>query len=371
MSGQNDNQSFNMAKTIHLLALEGGHDAGLCAWLDAFAAASALGHAAGLIETPWTVRLVGVRPTVRSARGLGWPVQAADALPAPDLLLLPALQPPELGAEALAQRLAAPDAADARWQVLRAAEAGSRLAAACSGVVLLASIGLLDGARATTSWWLLPGLRQRHPAIRLEPDRLWVEDPAAWTAAGGAAHLDLALAWLASELPAVAPELGRRLLAAPRRSQAAYALAGQDAVVDPLAGRFERWAQARLARGFDLQDAAAALGLPVRTLHRRLHRALGRSPLAAFQALRVRHALQRLAEPGVRIEAVAAEVGYADAATLRSLLRRQLGQGLRSLREAGEGTAAASPTVRPVKLPVPLGRDPEPAPDPDPDADGR
>lgn len=340
--GQIDNAGLIMAKTIHLLALEGGHDAGLSSLLDTLAAASALGHAAGLIPASWTLRLVGVRPTVRSARGLGWPVQAADSLPAPDLLLLPALQPPELGAEALARRLEAADAADARWQVLRAAEAGSRLAAACSGVFLLAGTGLLDGACATTSWWLAPAFRRRFPAVRLAPERLWVEDRAAWTAAGASAHLDLALALAGQALPEVAAALGRRLLAAPRASQAGYALAGQEAEADPLVQRFEHWALGRLARGFALTEAAQALGLPVRTLNRRLHAALGKSPLAAFQALRVRHALQRLAEPGVRVEQVAAEVGYADATTLRSLLRQQLGQGVRALRGTA-GPADAKP----------------------------
>ena len=58
---------------------------------------------------------------------------------------------------------------------------------------------------------------------------------------------------------------------------------------------------------------------------------LGKSPLAYFQDLRVEHA-RRLVRSGVDIDAIAAEVGYVDGATLRTLLRRRLGRGVRELR---------------------------------------
>ena len=102
---------------------------------------------------------------------------------------------------------------------------------------------------------------------------------------------------------------------------------------DPLIERFERWARERLARGFSLHDAASALAVSPRTLQRRMEAVLGKSPLAFFQDLRVEHA-QHLVSIGQGLEEIASEVGYADAATVRSLLRRKLGRGVRELRSA-------------------------------------
>jgi AraC-like DNA-binding protein len=59
---------------------------------------------------------------------------------------------------------------------------------------------------------------------------------------------------------------------------------------------------------------------------------LGKSPLAYFQDLRVEYAQSRLHNGGDDIEAIAADVGYADGATLRTLLRQRLGRGVRDLR---------------------------------------
>lgn len=59
---------------------------------------------------------------------------------------------------------------------------------------------------------------------------------------------------------------------------------------------------------------------------------LGKSPLAYFQDLRVEHAQTLLHGAGMDIEAIAAAVGYADGATLRSLIRQRLGRGVRDLR---------------------------------------
>jgi transcriptional regulator GlxA family with amidase domain len=51
-----------------------------------------------------------------------------------------------------------------------------------------------------------------------------------------------------------------------------------------------------------------------------------------FQDLRVERARSLVQGSALDIEAIAAEVGYADGATLRTLLRERLGRGVRDLR---------------------------------------
>lgn len=96
--------------------------------------------------------------------------------------------------------------------------------------------------------------------------------------------------------------------------------------------QFEHWARHRLSKGFSLSEAASAVGTSKRTLSRRLHAVLGKSPLSYFQDLRAEHAVHRLRTSNDSVELIAAQVGYADGTTLRSLLRRKLGRAVSELR---------------------------------------
>ncbi len=69
----------------------------------------------------------------------------------------------------------------------------------CSGSFVLAAAGLLDGRTATTHWSCTEEFRQRFPAVRLEPDRIFVHEERVWTSAG-TAGIDLALALIGEDL---------------------------------------------------------------------------------------------------------------------------------------------------------------------------
>jgi transcriptional regulator GlxA family with amidase domain len=101
---------------------------------------------------------------------------------------------------------------------------------------------------------------------------------------------------------------------------------------DPLVQKFERWARERLADGFSLDAAARTVGTSKRTLARRIHDVLGKSPLSYFQDLRIERAVHLLRTSSDDVESIAAAVGYADGVALRNLLRRKLGRGVREIR---------------------------------------
>jgi transcriptional regulator GlxA family with amidase domain len=98
--------------------------------------------------------------------------------------------------------------------------------------------------------------------------------------------------------------------------------------------RFERWVRARLADRFTIDDAAKAIGASKRTLARRMESVVGKSPLEFVQSLRVERAVHLLKTSSASVDEVASKVGYADGATLRVLLRRELNVGIRELRRA-------------------------------------
>jgi transcriptional regulator GlxA family with amidase domain len=213
---------------------------------------------------------------------------------------------------------------------------GARIAAACIGTFLLAESGLLHGHEATTAWWLGPLFRQRYPEVRLDERRMLVPSGEFVTAGAAMGHLELGL-WLVRQTsPALADMVARYLLVDTRPSQAPYMIPMHLANADPLVQRFERWARDRLDHGFSLDVAADALHVSKRTLQRRMEAVLGKSPLSYFQDLRVERAVHLLRTSRKDIEAIAAEVGYADGVTLRTLLRKRLGRGVRELRALSE-----------------------------------
>ena len=84
-----------------------------------------------------------------------------------------------------------------------------------------------------------------------------------------------------------------------------------------------------------LGQKSAREGVLERTLARRLQSVLGKTPLSYFQDLRVEHAVHLLRTGNASVDQVAAQVGYSDGVTLRALLRRKLGRGVRELRRGG------------------------------------
>jgi transcriptional regulator GlxA family with amidase domain len=315
---------------IAVLALDGVFDTGLCAVLDTFATANELAALQRIAVPRFQVGVVGLRRRVRTALGLQVPVVPVAAAPAPDWVVVPA--PGAKTPDVLEPVLARADTRDAVAQLRAWHDGGARIAAACIGGFVLAESGLLDGHDATTTWWLGPLFRQRYPGVRLDESRLLVPSGDFVTAGAAIGHLDLAL-WLVRQAsPEVAALAARYLLVDARPSQAPYMIPDHLAHNDPLVERFERWARGRLAEGFSLDAAADALATSKRTLQRRMEAVLGKSPLSYFQDLRVERAMHLLATTRTDIEAIATAVGYADGVTLRTLLRRRLGRGVRELR---------------------------------------
>jgi transcriptional regulator GlxA family with amidase domain len=147
--------------------------------------------------------------------------------------------------------------------------------------------------------------------------------------------MDLAL-WLVRRVsPELASLTAKYLIVDSRPVQSAYALTDHLVHADPVVQRFDTWARARLKDGFSLDKAARAVGASKRTLARRLHAVIGRSPLAYVQSLRVERAVHLLKTSRSSVDDVAARVGYADGATLRTLLRRRLNAGVKEIRRGG------------------------------------
>lgn len=315
---------------INVLALNGVFDTGLATILDAFSTANELAHVAHQDTVRFEVDVVGMGQSVKTAQG--WNVQVKDArdADAPELVIIPALgyKMPET----LLPALVRPEVREAANVLANWVEAGAAAAAACIGTFVLAESGLLDGHEATTTWWLAPLFRQRYPKVRLDESRIVVRSGSVLTAGAALSHLDMALWLIGQSSPELAALVARYLVVDSRPSQSAYIIPTHFAHEDPVVRRFEKWARANLAAGFSLDEAASAVNVSKRTLARRLQEVLGKTALEYVQDLRVEQAVHLLKTTSMGVEHIAARVGYDDGATLRTLLRRKLGRGVRELR---------------------------------------
>jgi transcriptional regulator GlxA family with amidase domain len=314
---------------IHVLALDGAFDTGLSVVLDAFGTANELASELSS-SASFEVSLVGVRRAVSTHHGFRLPVELASARAEPDVVIVPALgsKTPDL----LRPALDRPDVSEACRLIRAWSDRGAVAAAACTSTFVLARSGLLDGRRATTSWWLAPFFRQQFPAVELAEAEMVVTGRGVVTAGAALGHLDLALHLVRRRSPALAAAVARYLTAELGRAQSAFAIPDQMAHEDPIVERFERWARRHMVERFSLRDAARSVGASERTLGRRMQEVLGKSPLSYVQDLRVERAVHLLQTSGESVDEVASKVGYSDGVTLRTLLRRKTGRGVRELR---------------------------------------
>lgn len=321
-----------LAMRIYVLALDGVFDTGIAVVLDALQTANELAEITKLSSLRFDVTVVGLRRAVRTSLGFTVPTNDSARRPTPDWVIVPALGFKMPGP--LQAALARPDVGEAT-KLLRAwAAKGANVAAACIGTFVLAESGLLDYHEATTTWWLSPLFRQRYPNVRLDESRMIVSSGKIVTAGAALSHMDLALWLIRRKSPKLAALTAKYLIVDPRPSQSAYVVADHLAHSDPLVERFERWVRSNLAQGFSLDAAVAATGSSKRTLARRLQSVLGKSPRSYFQELRVERAVHLLKTTPDGVDAIAAKVGYSDGITLRNLLRRHLGVGVREIRRS-------------------------------------
>ena len=316
---------------VGVFVVDGVADFGLAAVGEVLGTANALRHEISSPPPPWRITTLGSSPSVRT--GAGHVVAATVVDPAtyrPDLLVVPATNVKE--ADGLIATVTSPEHA-AALELIRATGArGVPLAAACTGTFFLAEAGVLDGRTATTSWWLGPVFRRRYPRVHLDASRTLCRSGGVTTAGAAIAHVNLVLSLVQAASPALAERVARYLLIGDPRSQGDFAIPSVLARSDPVVTRFEEWVRGHLDHNIQVPAAARALGLSERTLQRATASTLGVSPLDFITAIRVEHAAHLLRSTDLSTEAVAGRVGYANASTLRDVVRRHRGVTIRELR---------------------------------------
>jgi transcriptional regulator GlxA family with amidase domain len=219
---------------------------------------------------------------------------------------------------------AAADPALVDWVRQRAAGA-RRVASVCTGAFLLAASGVLDGRRAATHWSVCKEFAQRYPAVRVEPDPIFVRDGSVWTSAGVTAGIDLALALIEQDLGrTVALAVARYLVVFLKRpgGQAQFSTALSLQSAEDEFGALHGWINKHLADEISLPMLADQAGMSERSFSRHYAEATGLTPARAVERLRVEAARRMLSESRLPVKRISQRCGFGSEETMRrSFLR--------------------------------------------------
>jgi len=202
---------------------------------------------------------------------------------------------------------------------------GVQLAGSCSGGFLLAESGLLDGHRATCSWWLATTFRERYPNVRLEEDAMVIEDAGMLTA-GGACSLQSMMMKLIGRVGGeeLAQQTARLLLIdGERQSQAPYvSQALMERPRNSLSEKAEHFLLRQLHHEVSVTQLAEHCGTSERSLLRHFRTHHGVTPVAHIQHLRVERAKALLETTHLSFDEIVERCGYSDSASFRKLFKR-------------------------------------------------
>jgi transcriptional regulator GlxA family with amidase domain len=217
------------------------------------------------------------------------------------------------------------------------ARRGSRVASVCSGTYVLAEAGLLEGKRATTHWRQTRDFIARYPKVRLEADRIYVQDGNIWSSAGITAGIDLALAMIADEFgEEIAQATARQLVLYHRRSGGQSQFSALLELKSP-SGRFKpllAWAREHLDTDLTVERLADQAHMSPRHFSRSFTAETGISPSKAVERLRIEVARTRVQSGSEPIEQIAKGAGFGDTERMRRAFMRTFGHPPQSLRRA-------------------------------------
>ena len=214
-------------------------------------------------------------------------------------------------------------------QLQTLAQGTTRVASVCSGALVLAATGLLDGRRAVTHWDDCDMLAQSFPNVQVEMDPIYIKDGPIWTSAGITAGIDMALA-------IVAEDLGRASAFAMARSMVTQMVrAGGQSQFSPVlsrqwrdrAGQFEAlhaWITDNLAAPLSVEDLAQHMHMSPRNFARVYAKSMGVTPAKAVEAIRTETAQGLLETTDLSVKTIAHRCGFGEEDRMRRAFVRQL-----------------------------------------------
>jgi transcriptional regulator GlxA family with amidase domain len=307
-----------MAHSVLIALYDGVQSLDVSGPLEVFAGANTYAQARG--ERPYyslRTASVGAAAVVTSSGLRLLPDGDLDTARPPDTIVVPGGEGSRTPAEGVLRNLS------------RLAPRASRVMSVCTGALLLAQIGLLDGRRATTHWAVCATMAQRYPAVHVDPEPIFVRDGSIFTSAGVTAGIDLALALVEDDLgrePALI--IARHLVMFLRRpggqAQFSAQLSQQFAQRESLR-EVQQWIADRPAADLSVESLASRAGMSPRHFARAFQAEVGVTPGRYVGLARLESARRLLEDTNHGVDQIARSCGFGVAETMRRAFHRELG----------------------------------------------
>lgn len=226
--------------------------------------------------------------------------------------------------------------------VRRTARHARRIASVCSGAFVLAEAGLLDGRRVTTHWEYANQLQQGYPQVRMELDKIYLQDGNLWTSGGVTAGIDLSLAMIEEDLGPAAAQRVARVLVVYHRRMGGQSQFSEMLRMEPETDRVRRaltYAREHLQEQLSVERLAESAHLGARQFSRLFVRETGETPARAVERLRTEAAHTQVMESTASIETIARHVGFESAERMRRAFIRLYGQPPQAVRRIARSPA--------------------------------
>lgn len=212
-----------------------------------------------------------------------------------------------------------------------------RITSICTGAFLLAQAGLLDGKRVTTHWMFADQLARQYARLRVEADRIYIQDGRFYTSAGVTAGMDLALALVEEDHgSALALQVARTLVLFLRRpggqNQFSALLSAQASDRKPLR-ELQIWMAENLQRNLSVNELASRVAMSPRNFARVFVREFGTTPACFVENLRIEASRRILETTAKNLKEISAAVGFHNTEVMRRAFERTVGTSPKRYRE--------------------------------------
>lgn len=225
---------------------------------------------------------------------------------------------------------------------------GRQVASICTGAFILAEAGLLDGCKAATHWGEAAELARRYPAVRVDPNSLFIREGNIWTSAGVTAGIDLALTLIERHFGAQVAKSVAQVLVVPLRRPGTQS---QHSAVLNMLGADNRfndilaWARSNIGANLTVEQLADRCGLSARQFSRAFSKTVGISPAKAIEKIRWEAARAEIESGVLPLDQVARRSGFSSTDHMRRAFVRLAGESPQAIkRRARDG---GSTTIRP------------------------
>ncbi len=312
------------SKTISFLLFPGIHLLDMAGSVQTFYEANDLG------TIKYNLEFIGLTKEVVSEQGLTLSnlKQPKDLnLQEGDFLIIPGTDFKKLGRREIDQEVST----ISDW-VQKQYQNGIRLATICTGSVILANMGLLNGKRCTTHWKCIDYLKSHYPDVKVEADKLFEKDQRIYTSAGMTSGIDMSLSIIEEEQgPIVSTKVAREMVVYLRRQGAT----SQNSIYldyhthfNPLVHKVQNHIISNPSQNFSLDELAKIGNTSVRNLTREFKKATGNTVTDFKNSMKLELAKELINNPNYTIEAISEMCGFSASRQLQRLWKKRYGSSI-------------------------------------------